>query len=284
MSEVKQAKTYEEQLSILRSRGCIIDDEGDCMDKLSSIGYYRLSAYFLPFKQKDESYVEGTNFNTVFRIYEFDRRLRHILFSAIDVIEIYLRSTLSYYHSERYGPLGYKDPSNFKKKHNHEKFESNLKREISNNSAMPFVKHHEERYNGCFPIWVAMELFTFGMLSYFYNDLKTPDQKIIARRMRQNNHELVSWLRCCTDLRNACAHYSRLYNRIFTAIPSGLNLSEREGRRLWGAVLMLHSLYPSPNQWNSEVIPAITDLFEEYKDDIRLCHIAFPEDWEDRIS
>ena len=43
MSEVKQAKTYEEQLSILRSRGCIIDDEGDCMDKLSSMSSDSLS-------------------------------------------------------------------------------------------------------------------------------------------------------------------------------------------------------------------------------------------------
>ena len=88
MPEVKQPKTYEEQVSILRSHGCIIDDEADCTDKLSSIGYYRLSAYFLPFKQADGTYAEDTNFNTVFRIYEFDRKLRHILFGAIDVIEI----------------------------------------------------------------------------------------------------------------------------------------------------------------------------------------------------
>lgn len=284
MPEVKQPKTYEEQISILRSHGCLIDDESDCKGKLSSIGYYRLSAYFLPFKQEDGNYVEGTNFNTVFRIYEFDRKLRHILFSAIDVIEIYIRSSLSYYHSEKYGALGYQDSSNFKKKHNHEKFEANLDREISNNSNVPFVKHHMEHYDGSFPIWVATELFTFGMLSYFYNDLKTADQKAVARQMGQNNHELASWLRCCTDLRNACAHYSRLYNRIFTATPSGLGLSEREGHRLWGATLMLRSLYPSPDKWNAEVIPAITALFDEYKDDIDLHHIAFPENWKDQLS
>lgn len=113
MPEVKPPKTYDEQIAILRSHGCAIDDESDCKDKLSSIGYYRLSAYFLPFKQKDGSYTEGTNFNKVFRIYEFDRKLRHLLFGAIDVIEIYIRSTLSYCHSERYGSLGYKDASSF---------------------------------------------------------------------------------------------------------------------------------------------------------------------------
>lgn len=284
MPEIKQPKTYKEQIAILRGHGCTIDDEADCEDKLSSIGYYRLSAYFLPFRQENGAYETGTNFNTVFRIYEFDRKLRHILFGAIDVIEIYIRSSLSYFHASKYGSLGYKDASNFKNKHNHERFEANLEREIVNNNKIPFVKHHIDNYNGSFPIWAAMELFTFGMLSYFYNDLKTSDQKIVARQMGRNNHELASWLRCCTDLRNACAHYSRLYNRIFTAIPFGLNLTEREGRRLWGAVFMLRSLYPSPDQWNAEVIPAVTALFEEYKDDISLRHIAFPEDWKTQLS
>lgn len=284
MPAVKQPRTYEEQIAILRRHGCTIEDEADCMDKLSSIGYYRLSAYFLPFKRRDGTYVQGTDFHTVFRMYEFDRKLRHLLFSAIDVIEIYIRSTLSYYHSAKYGSLGYKNASNFKKKHNHEKFESSLDREISNNSNVPFVNHHIEHYHGCFPIWAAAELFTFGMLSYFYNDLKTSDQKAVARKMGQNNHELASWLRCCTDLRNACAHYSRLYNRIFTAVPSGLNLSEREGHRLWGAVLMLRSLYPSTDTWNSEVVPTITALMDEYINDISLCHIAFPEDWKYQLS
>ena len=284
MADVKEPKTYEEQIAILRSHGCIIDDEADCKEKLSTIGYYRLSAYFLPFKQNDGTYVNGTNFTTVFRIYEFDRKLRHLLFSAIDVVEVYLRTTLSYYHSARYGPLGYKDASNFKSKHDHVKFEAYLEREISNNSTIPFVKHHIEHYDSKFPLWVATEIFTFGMLSYFYNDLKTSDQKVVARHIGQNNHDLASWLRCCTDLRNACAHYSRLYNRIFTAVPSGLNLNNREGHRLWGAVLMLHSLYPSADTWNSEFLSTMITLFDEYKNDINLHHIAFPNDWKAKLS
>ena len=254
MPEIKQPRTYDEQIDILRRHGCVIGDEADCIDKLASIGYYRISAYFLPFRKADGSYITGTDFRTVFRIYEFDRKFRHIIFGAIDVIEIYLRSTLSYFHSSKYGSIGYKDASSFGSRHNHEKFEANLAREIANNNKIPFVKHHIDNYDNKFPLWVAMELFTFGMLSYFYNDLKTSDQKAVARQMGQNNHELASWLRCCTDLRNACAHYSRLYNRIFTAAPSGLSLTEWEGRRLWGAVLMLRSLYKSSDKWNSEVV------------------------------
>lgn len=111
MPEVKPPTTYEEQITILRKHGCAINDTADCRNKLSSIGYYRLSAYFLPFRQEDGTYVDGTAFDRVYRIYEFDRKFRNFLFSALEVIEISLRSHLSYFHSARYGALGYNDSS-----------------------------------------------------------------------------------------------------------------------------------------------------------------------------
>lgn len=149
MPEVKQPATYEEQIVLLRKHGCIINDETDCRDKLSSIGYYRLSAYFLPFRRDDGTYSVGTAFDTVYRIYEFDRRFRNLLFSALEVIEISLRSRLSYFHSSRYGALGYKNPTNFNPRHDHERFEKNLEREIANNgcrisittSGLPIKRH-----------------------------------------------------------------------------------------------------------------------------------------------
>lgn len=279
MSEVKKPTTYEEQIELLRARHCIIDDEQFCKEILSTISYYRLSAYFLPFKESDENYSNGTSFKKVYHIYEFDRKLRRIILSAIEVIEIYLRSQLSYFHAIKYGSLGYLDPNNFNSRHDSEKFMDNINREISNNKKVLFVKHHVDNYEGQFPIWVISELFTFGMLSYFYNDLKTSDQKILAYQFNIHYKDLISWLRCCTDLRNICAHYGRLYYRIFSAIPSGFKLQEYEKRGLWGAVLAVKALYPSCDKWNSEFMPQITSLFEQYSDDIQLDHLAFPNDW-----
>ena len=60
MAEIKKATTYEEQLEILRNRGAIIVDDAFCSQKLAEINYYRLTAYFLPFRQENGSYVEGT--------------------------------------------------------------------------------------------------------------------------------------------------------------------------------------------------------------------------------
>ena len=99
MAVIKPPTTYRQQLEKLRSRGCIIKDETRAIDVLSKVNYYRLTAYFLPFKQLNETYIDGTDFDTVYQIYEFDRKIRLILFSAIEEIEVYLRSTLAYYHA-----------------------------------------------------------------------------------------------------------------------------------------------------------------------------------------
>lgn len=276
MSEIKQHTTYDKQIEILKSRGCIISNNELCELVLQSVGYYRLTAYFLPFKQDDGTYFPGTCFEKIYNIYEFDRKLRGLIFSAIEVVETNLRATLSYFHSMKYGPLGYLDPTSFSKKHNAIKFKENIDREIENNKKVSFVKHHLENYDGKFPLWVVSELFTFGTLSYFYNDLKTADKKLFAGVFHR---DMISWLRCCTDLRNICAHYGRLYYRVFTAVPSGFELQENAERRLWGALLAVKALYPSKENWNQEFLPSLEALFEKYSDDINLKHIAFPIDW-----
>jgi abortive infection bacteriophage resistance protein len=248
---------------------------------LKNVGYYRLSAYFLPFKREDGSYAEGITFERIYNIYEFDRKLRDLFFAAIEVIEVSLRARLSYYHSFKYGSLGYLDASSFNPKHDAVKFQANLDREIENNKNVLFVKHHLDKYDGKFPLWAIIELFTFGTLSYFYNDLKTADKKEFAGT---HYKEMISWLRCCTDLRNICAHYGRLYYRIFSAMPTGFAIPEAAKRRLWGAILAVKALYPSPERWNSEFMPRIESLFEEYKDDIDLYHLAFPKNWAKQLK
>ncbi len=280
MSKVKEPATYREIIEKIKSRGFLLEDEADCEKILSSVGYYRLSAYFLPFKRKDGSYISGISFTRIFRIYEFDRKLRNLLLGAIEVAEVYLRTALSDFHAKKYGPLGYLNASTFNEKHNAKKFHSNILREIENNKKVLFVKHHLEHYDGKFPLWVISELFTFGMLSYFYTDLTTKDKKLFAG---SDYRDIVSFLRCCTDLRNICAHYGRLYFRIFSAMPSKFDLTDREKRRLWGSVLALKELYPSVSAWNAEFMPALLSLFEEYKEDISLHHIAFPENFAEQL-
>lgn len=141
MYDVKSPTSYDQQIEKLISRGCLIDDKPLCESVLSQIGYYRLSAYFLPFCM-DDKYTKGLRFERVYHIYEFDRKLRHLIYGAIEVIEVNLRATLSYFHSIKYGSLGYLDPGTFNPKHNSKRFQENIDREIENNNKVPFVQHH----------------------------------------------------------------------------------------------------------------------------------------------
>lgn len=282
--EHKLPTTYDQQIAILRSRGIFIEDETCCEKVLADVNYYRLTAYFLPFKQADGNYLPNTSFHRVYRIYEFDRKLRGILFGAVEQVEVFLRSRFAYYHAHKYGSEGYLDPANFNDRHQASKFRDNFEREVASNSKALFVKHHLENYDGHFPVWVATELFSFGMLSRFYSDMVTSDQKALARELYGTTHKnMQSWLRCCTDLRNICAHYGRLYYRVFTALPAGIDIPLSQKRRAWGAILALKEMYPDSDAWNTEILPSLSALVEEYAADIDLYHLAFPKDWEKKL-
>ena len=285
MSTIKPPTTYKEQLEKLRSRGCIIRNEDYAIDVLSKINYYRLTAYFLPFKQSDETYITGTDFDTVYQIYEFDRKMRLILFAAIEEIEVYLRSTLAYYHAHKYGAMGYLDNKNYYPKHKHMDFLARIESEKQKRGKEPFVQHHSDKYGGSFPIWVIIELFSFGTLSHFYADMPTCDQKFLARTyFKTYQNVLRSWLRCCTDLRNFCAHFGRLYFRVFTSIPKGLSeLNDNNQRSLFAVIIVLRNLYANPEKWNREIYTSLVSLVNEYKRVIRLSCIGFPQDWEEKL-
>ena len=278
---VKQPTSFEEQLKKIEKRGCIIGDKTWAKEVLKQINYYRLTAYFLPYKDVDETYVKGTTFNNMYRTYEFDRKLRQLLFSVIEEIEIMLRAQISYYYAHKYGSLGYTDKNNFNKKHNHKRFLEQIEKDIQSNKNQPMVKHHKEHYDGNFPIWVVVELFTIGQLSFFYSDMIRADKKAIAKNLYGTTDKNVeSWIKCLTDLRNFCAHYSRLYNANLVSIPATPDgFSYYLKRKVFDYIVVLKFLYFDKIKWSNEVVLQIETLIEEYSDSIELERIGFPENW-----
>ena len=51
----KEHKTFDEQLTLLKSRGLVISNDSYALTKLQHINYYRLSAYFPPFQHRQDS-------------------------------------------------------------------------------------------------------------------------------------------------------------------------------------------------------------------------------------
>ncbi len=283
---IKPATTYDEQIEKIKSRGCIIDNEQWAKEVLQQINYYRLTAYFLPYKGIDENYAQGTNFSNMYRTYEFDRKLRHLLYSSVEEIEIMLRAQLSYFHAHKYGPLGYKNPDNYNKKHNHAVFSKKVAEDLKQNKNKLAVKHHETHYGGEFPIWVIIELFTVSQLSFFYSDLLRADKKQIAKQVfGTTDTNLSSWLRCFTELRNHCAHYSRLYNVDLPSQPATpKNFGYQLKHKVFDYILVLKFLYYDPHKWIHEFVNPLCALLETYNDSIDLKLIGFPENWEEILT
>jgi abortive infection bacteriophage resistance protein len=284
--KVKAPTTFMQQVDNLIKKGVIVQEPDLCRDFFSRVNYYRFSAYFLPFRKSDKTYHVGTTFEQAHKIYIFDAKMRNLIFRAIEEIEMSLRTQLAYVHSHKYGAIGYKDAQNFNDYHRHEAFEIKVANSIKENINSPVVKHHESYYEGQFPLWVIIEFFSTSTLSYFYSDLKLPEQKDIARRLYNTTPQhVMSWLKCLTDLRNRCAHHSRLYYWLFASIPKMPSESSHIAtRRLFEQILVLKYLFPSKQDWNNCIFPSITALVDDYMEVIELAHIGFPIDWEKMLS
>ena len=112
--DLKEPKTFDEQIDKLIEHGCAFMDRAQAVKTLKQANYYRLSAYFLPFKERDNStYKAGTNFEKIYDIYEFDQRIAILLYGLIEEIEVFIKTQIAYQHSMKYGAVGYLDPNNF---------------------------------------------------------------------------------------------------------------------------------------------------------------------------
>lgn len=218
MSFPKPAKTYPEQIALLRGRGLLIPDERSATHCLKHYNYYRLSAYARSFLKTLEppTFKDGTSFEDVWQLYCFDRDLRRLVNEAIKRFEISARSRWAFELGHACGALAYEDPSNFTSASQHSDCLDKLDEQIAR-SHEDFIAHFRSKYGlPRPPIWAACELMSFGMLSRMFalKDLRI--KKRIAETYLLPEPILESLLHHLTYVRNLCAHHLRLWNRRFT--------------------------------------------------------------------
>jgi abortive infection bacteriophage resistance protein len=294
--ELKEPKKFEEQLKILEDRKMIIEDKDEAIKILKSTNYYRFTAYALQFK-RDNNYKNTVSFNNVYKLYKFDKRLRHLILEILESIEITVRTNMAYSLSIKYGSEAL-HPGIFKNKElysgcddiygkSNKGLIEEIRLEIRNNSKELFVKHHLTKYEGHFPIWVTIEIFSFGMLSRTYANLNLIDQKEIAKNCFNINYQLLeSWLKNLSCLRNICAHYGRLYNKVMSITPKIHTKYSKDNINLNGlyvSILAIKELTITESEW---VVfrTQLKILIDEYLDVIDLNLIGFPKDWFEILS
>lgn len=239
--------SYADQLGLLKSRGLEVGSDDEALWYLEAAGYYRLSGYFYPFRSSStpifvngkpqrqprlSEFIPGAAFDAVAALYRFDNDLRLISLSAIEKLEIAVRSKIAHH-------LAAQDTcAHLNADFMHVKFKA--PREEGDGTALPsnydiwiqqhakltarskedFVKHFREKYIPPIPLWVSIEVWDFGLLSHFFNGLNDRDKAAIAASFGLARFALLaSWLRSISHLRNICAHHSRLWNRALTDNP-----------------------------------------------------------------
>ena len=234
----KPALKYEDQIALIKSRGLIIDDEARTKRHLSNVSYYRISAYMLPFKKRDsngnalDQFIEGTTWDNIYDLYKFDRKLRLLVFDAIERIEIAVRTQVIYQLSHKYGshwqtkkkifkPI-YKDSNTGRSVDVYNEIKKHISAELKKNNTI-FIQHYKAKYDNPStpPSWMSIELLYFSELSKICQGLKErSDRTDIAKAFGIVDESIFcSWLHTINYIRNICAHHARLWNIKVDVVP-----------------------------------------------------------------
>ena len=290
MKDLKKHASFDEQISLLKSRGLTISDENQAKYILSCIYYYRFSGYLFGFRDKSTGmYPQNLTFAQVKRIYDFDRRLTKTLLFALEDIEETLKTRLSYTITSSYpeDPLIYLNAAIYRNRNSFIDFQSRFYSAVEKNKGLPFVKHHIEQYGGDLPMWVAVELFTMGNLHAVYDNLIGPLQKKIAKQYNTGPIQLRNWILNLMYTRNHLAHNMRIYDYDFARSPMQCKNHPfpcEKTNRIFDQVFIMCVMYSDHEEWTNYIVPELSALFEEYSDVIQLQNIGFPENWKDILK
>lgn len=316
---MKNFKTIEEQIELLKTRNVIFNNETNAKEILLNGNYYNIiNGYkdlFLEIKNKN-IYKIGTTFEEIYALYEFDRQLRSIFLEYILKIENSMRALIAYYFSREYGNNNYLKLDNFEtfyklnvtkeKKQKQIKFIQNLlgniNKNIANNIENKYISHYITNY-GFIPLWVLVNIMSFGDICNFYRLMKQKERIFVSMNYKINEKVLSSLLNILSKTRNLCAHGERLYNYEFptytgindTIYHEKLNLLKENNRYIIGkndlyAVVIALKLLLNKEDYNQfhhklfNIIMGIKPKLKTITLNDLLTSLQFPENWYDILK
>ena len=218
----KQIQTFTNQISILRQRGLLIANEQEAEEWLRKVSYYRMSGYWYPLLADRQNHIfkPGSTFEQAKMLYEFDSHLRRIVLSAIERIEIAVRTQMAYVMSLAHDGYWFCDASFFASSLQHTKTMTSIHEEFQRSDEQ-FVRSFRRKYSDPLPpSWITLEITSFGTMSILYQNLKPGRPKRdVAAAFGVGDIVFVSWLHTLVYVRNICAHHARLWNRTLGVRP-----------------------------------------------------------------
>ena len=257
----KPPLSFEKQLAQLKKRGLLVHNDKHALHILEHINYYRLSGYFAPFQSKKDAFNCGTSLDDILYLYEFDRMLRNLLAEGLATIEVSCKTQIAHYIALKYGAFGYIKDGNFDFKKpqvhiSHAKWLDKVRQNI-NRSHESFKKHFFNKYHSesDLPVWMAVELMSFGDVSHLYRGMKKQDRQDIARGYFRIDQKLMcSWLHTIVYIRNLCAHHSRIWNRKLAIRPllnkKDINWRGIDSSKIFAVILLIKKMMLFQDKWD----------------------------------
>ena len=213
--------SFEEQIDLFESRGMIFEDKIKAINKLKFINYYKLKEFSFPFmeKQADNSYkYKNITFNDLLKRYYQDKHIRLALMSCLEKIEIAFKTRFCHLLGSKHGAFGYLKFNNWCNKDKYCKYyieekQGEFKKHLKENADIyNKTKCIHTFFQECdnetekIPIWMLVEVLTFGHVLQLCELMSTENRKKIANDFDCNVDEFFSWLNTIRYIRNQCAH------------------------------------------------------------------------------
>lgn len=227
----KTYKSYRQQLNILRTRGMTIGkgSQGSRVMRILEIenyynvinGYKELFLATPATPAHDEVYKTGTTFDEVYALYNFDRDLRNIYLRYLLKLENSFKTVIAHEFSAKYGHDNYLKISNFDNSSTQNiASATKLIGDIQQEIARQMNKHHQvvTHYmtaHGYIPLWVLVNVLTFGKIENFYKNMQPIDRLTVARQFGLHPAEFAKFMHMLALARNKCAHDERFFDMKF---------------------------------------------------------------------
>jgi abortive infection bacteriophage resistance protein len=155
-----------------------------------------------------------------------------------------------------------------------------------------FTRHYKRKYGDpkLPPIWATVEFSTIGNLRRLNRSLdKEEDRDAISLIFGMTYVVFESFMRRMEEVRNACAHHSRIWNRKMTyavklpkessaKMDGNFNRDEHKNRNIYNTILLLDdaNLCSGATEEKRALFKAVETLLKGYPD-IEKAQMGYPE-------
>lgn len=179
MSKIYQS--YETLLLFLQNeKNLKIEDMEAARHILKKTSYFSLiTGYKDIFKNPTTGkYIDGTSFEHIYRLYQFDHELRNVFLKYILIAERSVKSSLAYHFTSAYGEnqLQYLSKDNYMLSSSNQKAIQKLINifsfQLERNREYAYMNHYRNKYHNV-PLWIMVQVLTVGQIAHMFDYLKS---------------------------------------------------------------------------------------------------------------